>query len=210
MTDLYGKAPTSIGNFQLRCPEFMHYQYLPVKMAGDSEIRLPPNLHWLQPLVEATFPYVSIWDYLYVTAKRRYATPGNPLNRPGWHTDGFGTNDMNWLWTDRWGTRFAVHEFINIPDDHEGSMKAFEEQAHTETTATPNHLYRLDPYVVHNTPIIPDPGGERTFVKLSRSRHKYNLEGNSHNHLFTYHWVMHDRKAIRNNPTYANSDHGPQ
>ena len=40
----------------------------------------------------------------------------------------------------------------------------------------------------------------RTFFKLSFSKDKYDLKGNSHNYLFDYNWEMRERKENRNIP----------
>lgn len=221
MSRRYGLPPEKFKEFRPDWTEYMHYLYLPVVMAGSVEIRLPPNLEWIRPVVEAVCldemvgqnTYVGDPLYAYVTARRGYATPGNPLNRPGWHADGFGTDDINYIWSDRWPTRFAYGEFTDISDDHIRSAEQFEEQI---AAGIPVHdgepfvVYRLDPSVIHATPIIDPPGGDRSFFKISVSPDRYNLLGNSHNHLFDYEWKMWSRSEVRNHPAYAGGDSGPQ
>jgi hypothetical protein len=51
---------------------------------------------------------------------------------------------------------------------------------------------------VHCAPVIPAPGGERRFLKVSFSTDRYNLRGNAHNHSIPYDWPMHNRQAARN------------
>jgi hypothetical protein len=197
----------------------MHYLYLPVVMPDVSEFRLPDRLAFLGDLltmaVNREFEAAGTdWSelYVYVTARRGWASPGNPLNRPGWHTDGFGTNDINYIWTDRYPTRFAEQAFNGISTDHVRSAEQFEEQVKPDRIRTYDDgtLFRLDSTVVHATPIIPAPGGNRSFLKISFSPDKYNLLGNSHNHLFDYSWKMWDRAVVRNDPAYAGGDAGPQ
>lgn len=209
--------------------EYMHYLYLPVVMPGSERIRLPQNLEFIRHEVEAVCLDEMVGDptlvgdplYVYVTARRGYATPGNPLNRPGWHADGFGTDDINYLWSDRWPTRFAIGEFKDISEDHVRSAEQFEGQIVSASYSAvvpelrieagePNAIYRLDPSVVHATPIIDPPGGDRSFFKISVSPSRYNLLGNSHNYLFDYEWHMYSRSEIRNDPAYAGGDSGPQ
>lgn len=67
-------------------------------------------------------------------------------------------------------------------------------------------VLRLDPYVIHDTPLIPAPGGMRSFFKISVSTNRYDLVGNSHNYLFDYAWPMTDRAALRNQP-HGNRDY---
>lgn len=217
----YGKPPEAIAEFEIpEWDEFMHYLYLPVKMPY-SNYRLPPNLAFLRPVLTAVYGDQSAkWynsAYFYVTARRGYATPENPLNRPGWHCDGFGSDDLNYIWWDRWGTRFSEIEFPNISDDHIKSLRQFEDeiawhrQHHSSATAWKTYpdktLYRLDRYVVHNTPIVPAPGGMRSFLKISVSEHRYNLVGNTHNYLFDYDWKMYPRDILRNDPARAGLDY---
>lgn len=42
--------------------------------------------------------------------------------------------------------------------------------------------------------------GVRSFVKISVSRHRYNLVGNSVNHLLGLNWPMAERMPERNHP----------
>lgn len=227
----YGEAPIDLGDFQPlpEWHEFMHYLYLPVRLPADEgggvpDVVLPPRLEFLREAVE-----VALYDartttehlddpYIYVTARRGFATPGNPLNRPGWHCDDFGGTDLNYIWTDRWPTRFlTAPDGLTIPEDDAASMETFEALAwQAENTHAPSlwfednwatgRLLRLSPYVIHDTPIIPEPGGMRSFFKVSVSTHRYNLLGNSHNHLLAYDWPLYDRAVVRNQPG-GNSDY---
>lgn len=209
----YGADPRIIGSFPLpEWEEFMHYLYLPVRMP-DTEVRLPERLEFLRE------PINLAWDdacattshlrnpYIYVTARRGYASPENPLNRPGAHCDDFGGDALNYIWTDRYPTRFCLKPFEDIPADHEGSIAEFERQWDRDREVTfPAETYlRLTPFVVHRTPEVPAPGGMRSFFKVSVANERYNLAGNSHNYLFDYRWRMWSRDELRNHPT--NSDH---
>jgi len=232
----YGAPPEAIQLFELECPEYMHYLYLPIILPGGS-LRLPKRLEWARPMIGAALCVEAGFDaealaqqHVYVTARHGYATPGNPLNRPGWHADGFGSQDINYIWSDRWPTRFAVGEFVNISDDHVLSAQQFDEQVERAESLAEFRvtrpglpepklrivegrefmLYRLDSSMIHSVPIIPPPGGERTFLKISFSPDKYNLAGNSHNYLLDYDWKMWKREEVRNHPAYAGGDSGPQ
>lgn len=174
----YGAAPSNFGTRRLDFTELMHYLYLPVVMPGQAGVRLPRRLEFLRELVHECIADHAVnggpVEYVYVTARRGFAGPGNPLNRPGFHTDGFGTDDINYVWTDRWPTVFAVQEFTGIaPSDHVTSLAAFEAQARETTEYHPLSLLRLDQYVVHAAPDVPAPGGMRSFVKVSFSTDRY-------------------------------------
>lgn len=210
----YGVAPTVISaDFAPNWAEYMHFMYLPVVMPHDAGVRLPKRLEFLRPVVEHALirEAGSEFSYVYVTARRGFATPGNPLNRPGWHADGFGTDDVNYIWADAFPTRFAEQDFGDISAEHDVSIEQFEERVDPARIVTypARTLLRLDPFVVHATPEIPAPGGERGFFKVSLSHERYNLLGNSHNYLFDYDWPMWSREEVRNHPAYG-GDAGPQ
>jgi hypothetical protein len=224
----YGQAPEKfLENFTPDWHEYMHYLYLPVVVPGQVGCRLPQNLGFLQDLLERILDYEQIdpWRpevHVYVTARRGFATPGNPLNRPGWHADGYGSDDINYIWSDRFPTRFATGDLSLPPGhDHISSVEMWTQMIdHYRLVGgadsvevhecEPLTVYRLDPSVIHQTPIIPSPGGDRSFFKVSVSPYRYNLLGNSHNYLFPYDWTMHSRSEIRNDPAYAGGDFAPQ
>jgi hypothetical protein len=215
---MYGAAPVEVGQFNPAWTEFMHYLYMPVRMRlsdpydGNAGIRLEVRLGMFYPMVMAALADARKQGftnpYVYLTARRGVATPENPLNRPGWHCDGFGTDDLNYIWYDRFPTRFAQGEFHDISDSHIDSLEQFEQQSRGLYHYTyPNcRLLRLNRYVVHNTPLV-EATAVRSFLKISISNHRYNLVGNSHNYLFDYDWPMFDRSLIRNDPARAGLDY---
>lgn len=207
---IYGKYPVFLGDFDISLPEVMYYLYLPVIMREkDDFLRLPPALSCCEPLIAASLKYATKYQYVYVSARKGWATPDNPLNRPGWHCDGFGTNDVNMVWWDGPGTRFAVQVFEGICSDHNRSMKQFDEQVLDECIKTyrQHGLYAIHPDVVHATPIIEPPGCMRQYIKISMSNSRYNLENNSHNWQFDYQWPLHPRTVLRNDPARAQLDY---
>lgn len=221
----YGKPPVDCGSFEdINLNEVMYYLYLPVFMAEayspdrSTNVRLPKNLEGLRSMIFASVLRESDegrkWRYIYVSARKGWATPDNPLNRPGWHTDGFGSPDVNYIWWSGPGTRFWLKGNLDSPtisDDHIKSMEEFEEL----TTRWPGfiktfpakRLYQIDRYVIHATPVL-TKGCMRQFVKISFSNERYNLYNNSHNYEFDYDWPMVDRDVIRNDPVKAQLDYG--
>ena len=194
-----GNEPVRIGRVALRQPEMMLVQYMPIHMAGVGT-RVPKNLISFAPLIEIAMQERRPDQYVYLTAKHMYVTPERMFNRPGWHIDGFGTDDVNYVWSDRAPTEFCVQSF-DLSDDCAESMSQMEAQARPENIRTygENMLLRLDPTIVHRAPVSVAPGF-RTFVKISLSRSIYNLRGNAHNYLFDYNWPMHERAEARNHP----------
>lgn len=209
---IYGKLPLFLGTVDCELREVMYYLYLPIKMDGP-DIRMPENLHCVRSIVDLCISHCDMYHldykYMYISARKGWASPDNPLNRPGWHCDGFGTNDLNFVWWDGPGTRFANQRFEGIVSDHNRSMTQFNEQVIEDRVHTypPHGVYVIDPFVVHATPIIQPPGCMRQYIKVSMSNHQYNLENNSHNYLFNYQWHLHSRDTLRNDPHRAQMDY---
>lgn len=201
----YGNPPKVLGEFHPTTGEMMNYLYLPVKLAGDFRIAIPKRLWAYEGMIGAAFcdaaKTLSVYDhYIYLTAKTLFVAPGNPGNRPGWHADGYGSNgDLNYIWHDKNPTEFAVQDFTDIPDDDIESMKEMERQVDEMKIRIYDNksLLRLDETVVHRVgPVVET--GVRTFIKISVSRHRYNLVGNSKNYALDYDWKMYGRGDIRN------------
>lgn len=202
----YGSKPVEVERISVRCQELMYYQYLPVKMAGTNELKYEERLKCFDELIDmCTMDFLHrygarnwVSSYVYLTAKRRYVGPNNHMNRPGYHCDGFMTEDINYIWSDVLPTVFNRGPF-EVDQDHERSLAQFEAQALVmgEFSYAPNTLLRLDQYCVHRTAEVTRTQ-LRTFFKLSFSKERYNLEGNSHNYLFNYDWPMVPRKENRN------------
>ena len=100
---VYGKPPKVLGNFELAVSEMMFYMYLPIKLKGNRTYgihNIPKQLHVFYDLLfEANLDFIEKYGgnedkYIYITAKHIFVTPDNPGNRPGWHCDGFGTDDI--------------------------------------------------------------------------------------------------------------------
>lgn len=197
-----GRPPVDMGPVHVPITEMMFYLYLPVKFPEHEFIDpafIPQRLKPLTSIL-GMIP-VGDWEdrYVYITAKRTHVSPGNMSNRPGWHCDGYGTDDLNFIWSDCVPTEYSVGDFQLSHDDWL-SMQEMEQQAPSNSILRmPNrHLIRIDDRVVHRVAEGHNYTGLRTFVKISISRFKYNLVGNSHNHLIDYNWTMYDRNAMRN------------
>jgi hypothetical protein len=233
----YGEGPEVIRDISLpEWQEFMHYLYLPVRIPGRDwgndnvmAYALPKRLKFLEEAISAAYldairSHEHLKNpYMYVTARRGFATPGNPLNRPGWHCDDFGGTDLNYIWMDNYPTRVLRSDKpLWIPEDDAESMEQMEwlaaqisiaphyrapdywqrklDEAIVRIEKMPtNTLLKLSPYVIHAAPEIIEPG-IRSFFKISISSHRYDLVGNSHNHELNYDWPMYDRQALRNQP----------
>ena len=215
----YGTPPLDCGEVEVEIEEFMTYLYLPVLIESKSDLyyaafpeRLRPLFNTVKVARDLEIALGNNFQYIYLTVKRGFAMPGYSLNREGWHCDGFGTDDINYVWSDQFPTRFwlgQVPRQTPISDSHIESLEQFETLANTQgivMDGEDKHLYRLNPKVIHNVPLIPARGGMRTFVKISFSNSRYNLIGNSHNHKLDYDWKMYPRDIMRNDPQRAGLD----
>lgn len=204
----YGDLPEDLGRYKVNCDEMMFYQYLPIKLSESLLIRCEKRLLCFRQLLDAVRDdFIENYgidryynSYMYVTAKHMYQPPGNSFNRHGYHTDGFMTEDINYIWCDADPTTFNTSEFKLTMDDTI-SMREMEEQAlvENEVKYPINSLLRLNQYNVHKV-TESDALSLRTFLKVSFSEDKYDLKGNSKNYHLNYNWEMKDRKVERNIP----------
>lgn len=186
----------------------MFYQYMPIKMVGAHDVAVEPRLQCFSKLIGAVCcDFIGTYgldryveSYAYITAKQMFQAPGKPFNRPGYHSDGYMSDDINYIWSDKSPTIFNVSEFSLSKDDAK-SMVEMEEQAspENEVTYSNNSLLRLDQYVIHKLNDNAEQG-MRTFLKVSFSKDKYDLIGNAHNYLLDYDWEMKPRSESRNIP----------
>lgn len=205
----YGSLPVILSTVCLHPTEVLYYLYLPISLRGCNDVRLPQNLRFIWPVVERVMndePQRFRDEYVYATVKRMFVGGGVTANRPGWHADGFLSTDLNYIWYDELPTIFNASKF-NITPDHAVSLEEFARQALPENDLVypPGMLLKLDQSVVHR---VGDAGPQimRTFVKISISPDRYNLQDNSRNYDLDYNWPMHERSAVRNNPAIAQTE----
>lgn len=203
---MYNKKPKDLGLVDVHSDEHFNYIYLPIKFPGFYELTLEPRLKFCEELCGiAACNFVGEYgfdryyeSYLYLTAKHQYQREAS-FNRPGWHSDGFGTSDINYIWSNTQPTVFNNSNF-QLSTDDTLSMEQMEEQALPENDFVyPNgHLLRLDQYSIHRVGDFEK--GNRLFFKISVSIDKYKLKGNSINYLMNYNWEYEDRNTTRNMP----------
>ncbi len=204
----YGLPPIDLGKVELSPKEMMFWLYCPIKLANDLTLVIPPNLRQFEPIIERIQQDCSFgrWrsNYVYLTAKTLWITPDNPGNRPGWHSDGFMTTDLNYIWSDTNGTLFWTPDKLrDFTQDHAVSLAEMEMAAGhhpcTHRVYPDKHLLRLDETVIHRVNDV-TTSGYRSFVKVSISEHKYNLIGNSINHEIEFDRPKFERTIERNHP----------
>lgn len=204
----YGDLPKELGVYEVDCREMMFYQYLPIKMPTQVQPIYEERLRCFDELIGAVCcDYIGdfgldnyVNSYVYLTAKFLYQAPNCSFNRMGWHSDGFLTDDVNYIWCDKNPTIFNKTEFDLTLNDFI-SMQEMDAQAvpSNDVVYKENQLLRLNQFNIHK--VAPTQvGGMRAFLKVSISKDKYDLIGNSHNYLIDYSWDMKPRKSERNIP----------
>lgn len=200
----YGSAPEDFGFFVNPNPEMMFWMYCPISLAGSSNVVIPKSLSDYGYMVELALQNEHDWrsKFVYLTAKTLHVTPESMGNRHGWHADGFGTDDVNYIWSDRCPTEFLVaDEEFELSDDHLISMDQMAERARADGSGVvqypSGHILRLTPSVIHR---VAADGftGFRSFAKVTISEHKFDLAGNAVNHELAPNWIYHPRAESRN------------
>ena len=204
----YGTLPKFLGRHEIQCDEMLFYQYLPIKLKTQTEPIVEERLKCFEELIgNICCDFVGefgldrfINSNVYLTAKRMYQVGKCSFNRTGYHSDGFLTDDINYVWCDKNPTVFNFSPFKLTLDD-KISMGEMEEQANEKAIEIypENSLLRLDQFNIHKvseSKVLT----LRTFIKVSFSEDKYDLKGNSKNYLIDYDWKMRDRELERNIP----------
>ena len=201
---IYGALPADLGLVDISPVEMMFWMYCPIATPREM-MAVPANLRQFMPIIHAIEEYdyeAFAGRYVYLTAKTLWVSGDYIGNRPGWHSDGFGTRDVNYIWSDRAPTEF-LHDHFELPADCPEAMEVMEERASRANaqivTYPDRHLLRLDPRVIHRSP-VGFAAGMRTFVKVSISPDRYDLEGNSVNHEIAERWPLRPRATDRNHP----------
>ncbi|OPC11937.1 hypothetical protein BAX93_05395 [Elizabethkingia meningoseptica] len=204
----YGELPTIVRQLDIVAKEMMFYQYLPIKLKDQKVFNVEPRLGVFVPFIVHCMSdfknkygrYRFLDSYMYLTVKRQYQSKSKLFNRPGYHSDGFLTDDINYIWSDKNPTVFNYSQFDLTLDD-KVSLKEMEIQAlpENEIRYPDSTILRLDQFNIHKVNEDVEEG-MRTFAKLSFSYDKYDLEGNSHNYELDYEWDMKPRKPNRNVP----------
>lgn len=204
----YGAKPIIVNQIIGDCEEMMFYQDLLIKDAGSAAMVVEKRLKVFDKIIGcAACHFVGTYGlnkfidwHVYISAKHLFQTKGKSYNRPGWHSDGFMTDDINYIWSSDGSTVFNSSDF-NLTQDDAISIKEMEQQANPENdfTLPANTLVHLNQFNIHRVGEV-EKDGLRTFVKVSFSKDKYDLIGNAHNYELNYNWEMKPRGLKRNIP----------
>jgi len=204
---IYKKEPKNLGLIICDVREYFSYTYLPIKLVGQSALTIERRLKCVEAIAgRSACDFIGdfgldrfVASNVYITAKHQYQRGGQGFNRPGWHSDGFGTDDISYIWSNRQPTVFNDAEFDLSRDDVK-SMEEMDAQAHRgwDYTFADNSLLRLDQFSIHK--VGDRQEGNRAFVKICFSPDQYRLKGNSINYDLDYQWEYQERQKERNIP----------
>ncbi len=155
----YGQLPKVIRILKLECKEMMFYQYLPIKLGqidGNwSEIKYDKRLDCFYKLIHLSCKNFRERfgnerfnrSYIYLTVRHLYQEKETSFNRKGYHSDGFMTDDINYIWSNCSPTVFNNSDFKLTLDDTI-SIDEMEQQAEKSKEVTPpnNALLRLNQF----------------------------------------------------------------
>lgn len=189
---VYDGAPQKVCTWDVGNSEFMLWLYLPVKLPF-GEVSLPDNVNKFKGILDIVKENLSHtenkWEesYIYLTIKSMVVSEDNVGQRLGWHSDGFMTKDLNYIWSDveEITTRITTGG-MTLTQCHTKSLQEMENYKEfllrCSYQVMADTVYLLDETVLHEA-VRPTRPVFRNFVKVTVSDKLYKLEGNSVNHL---------------------------
>lgn len=189
--------------------EFSNIVYMCIKQANNSEYHIPDNLEYIVNRVissiyrSSDYLYQNDWKYnCYLTIKHSYVSPQSTDNRPGWHIDGFKSDQHNFIWFDSIQTEVCAGIF-DLTNDHDISLEEMHIQSIENDkfihTLTKNTLYEMDHNCVHRPSYNKtDKAILRTFIKITYSTEMFNCIGNAWNYKLPHIRYNKTRNEIRN------------
>ena len=188
---------------------------MPIRLAGESEYKLPTQWKSLQKtleqLISVEHSHNPSWKdyYTYITVDNRPVKVGEQQRHGGLHVDGFqGTRinpktkiTRNYVATTNGGTQFWNQPFVVADPAEFNVFKGFDLQIDGNPfVAKPNTFYFMDAYTVHESGFA-EFDGDRIFIRLTYDLKKFDRLGNTHNPNLDYDWEMVERttqQTVRN------------
>lgn len=174
---------------------------MPLKWWDSQDINIPEELLPLKGILHRIFTYDKCHNPLYesqvahITHDTRIIEEGKTHRFPGFHGDdlqggAFPEKEIiahSYILTTNPGTEFCLQPFFvgHLDDSHERHFTEFDKQASEENiyTTKAGHIYLMDPYAVHRTPLHTIPG-PRTFLRVTFSTKNMLLPHNTLNPMF--------------------------
>jgi len=176
---------------------------MPLKWWNEEEINIPKEFLPIKSLLTRIFAYDKCHNPNYkeqvahITHDSRVIESGKTHRFPGFHGDDLQggsfpekeTAAHSYILTTEPGTEFCLQPFFvaHIDDTYERHFTEFDKQAHESNIykSKPNHIYLMDPYAVHRTP-LDTADGLRTFLRITFSTPNMLLAHNTINPMFEH------------------------
>jgi len=174
---------------------------MPLKWWDSEEIHIPEELTPIRSILHRIFTYDKchnpnyISQVAHITHDTREIEEGKTHRFPGFHGDDLQGGSFpeketiahSYILTTDPGTEFCLQPFFvgHLDDTHERLFTEFDKQASEENiyTTKSGHIYLMDPYAVHRTPLHTVPG-PRTFLRVTFSTPNMLLPHNTLNPMF--------------------------
>lgn len=174
---------------------------MPLKWWDSDEVNIPREFLPMKDFLLRVFTYDKCHNPFYesqvahVTHDTRVVGAGRTLRFPGWHGDDLQGGSFvekevaahSYLLTTSPGTEFCLQPFFvgHLDDTYEGLFNEFDRQVLGENVyvTRPGHVYLMDPYSVHRTPVM-WVEGLRTFLRVTFSTRNMLLPNNTVNPMF--------------------------
>lgn len=163
---------------ELQPPSDQYILRMMVKGPSTHGWAIPPALDWLRSTIISLDEYQRAvmqveHPYVYVTVRSGVV---RSMTDDEWHVDGFSMRkphapEQNYIWSSHTGTEIAVQNFriLDTLDPKRHNIHQYFQRRvdpRTVERLLPQHLYLIDPYVVHRRPRMA-PGTQRAFVRIS-------------------------------------------
>ncbi len=211
---LYPRPPIDMGlspPIHGGCPNVLR---MPLKFPGTI-YKIPRELEALEPLIQRAAEYEKFINkdhdscFCHVTCDFSYVPAGEYHRFPGFHGDGIqGTKltpkvnvEHSYIQTSDPPTEFCLQPFFlkHLDEAKHNYFLEFDRQAKEANVygSLPNHLYLIDPYMVHRTPKI-KRRVSRLFLRITYAFTELQHPKNTINPLFEGQ-QYHKRIDIREN-----------
>lgn len=180
---------------------------MPLRLAGDSEYRLPINWIKIRSILESLISIEHAnnphWkDYhTYLTIDVKNVMTNEQQRHGGLHVDGFQGERIidktkitrNYVGTTNGGTQFWNQPFKVVDPAKFNVFEGFDlQRVGMPFIAVPDCFYFMDAYMVHESGYA-DHDGLRVFMRLTYDMKKFDRLGNTHNPNLDYNWDMVER-----------------
>lgn len=182
---LYARPPIDMGLVDAEAREICNSNVLrmPLKYPNTSYL-VPVELSPIQKLIQRVAEYEKFINpehdkcFCHITYDRSIVNPNEYHRFPGFHGDGIqGTKltpkvnvEHSYILTSNPPTEFCIQPFYlkHLDEAKHNFFKEFDKQAHEVNVrkTLPNHLYLIDPYMVHRTPKITETC-DRVFIRIT-------------------------------------------